>query len=73
LRRGDLTLRILHYQTALAARQPLAMTSLIATINRDTASRMTGIKGARRNGRVCGWLSNVDSARPRSGNVIPLT
>jgi hypothetical protein len=35
-----------HYQTAPVARQPLAMSSLIATINRDVASPMTGIIGA---------------------------
>ena len=39
LRLGDLTLRKPHYQTAPAARQPLARPSLIATINRDEAGR----------------------------------
>jgi hypothetical protein len=34
LRLGDLTLRKLHYQTALANRQPLAKPPLIATIHR---------------------------------------
>jgi hypothetical protein len=35
LRLGDLTLGILHYQTTPAGRQPLAKSSLIATIDRD--------------------------------------
>jgi len=48
LRRGDLTLRILHYQTAPAARQPLAMASLIATINRERRAEAVGIN------RICG-------------------
>jgi hypothetical protein len=43
LRRGDLTLRKPHYQTSLAGRQPLAKSSLIATIHRDEALASKGI------------------------------
>jgi hypothetical protein len=46
-RRGDLTLRIRHYQTTAAARQSLAASPLIATINRDEPSRMAGNKSRR--------------------------
>jgi hypothetical protein len=57
-RRGDLTLRIRHYQTAAAARQSIAMSALIATINRDAAGRMTGNKlrfsGAEWRRVICG-------------------
>src|SRR3954471_10114955 len=44
LRRGDLTLRKPHYQTTPAGRQPLAKSSLIATIHRDAAVRTRGNK-----------------------------
>jgi hypothetical protein len=40
---ADHTLRYRHYQTGSAARQPLAMSPLIATINRDRAGRMKRI------------------------------
>jgi hypothetical protein len=44
LRRGDLTLRNQHYQTAFAQRQPLAETWFIATIHRDGLAGREGNK-----------------------------
>src|SRR5436190_2846562 len=56
LRRGDLTLRKLHYQTTPAGRQPLAKSSLIATIHRDAAVRMKGNKSPLPSPPTCRFL-----------------
>jgi hypothetical protein len=57
LRRGDLTLRKLHYQTAFTQRQPLAASWFIATIHRDGVAGSCGInrRSAQRLAMAAQW------------------